>query len=412
APNDPETLIYLNNAVAKEVSKINLLPISKSLTACSLPNNVGSNNQNNKLKIAAPVPIATEPHIARDILRGIAQAQNEINCNGGINGELLQVMIVDDEDKKSVVIDVAKKLVENLNILAVAGHYSSSSTLQAGKIYNGKIVAVSPTSNAFRKSRINPNGLDFSEWVFRVPPSVVKDLAEYMIDTKKFTKAAVAYIPNREWSKSTYQEFENYLKAKGSKIVHKCELNSNFRARRCLNQAIKQEAEVMLLLPEIVQNTIDKASVLFEANYNRSNQLLMLGGTTMYGDKILRKSAENMVTGIYWHRNKIKPSKFESDAFALWNAKINGRSAMGYDTTMVIAEGLRLMDNNPTREGLKQVLSNPSFSATGAAGKVEFDENFDRKITSENDAEIGVLVQVKCDNAISSSCRFVRVSQQ
>ncbi|MDY6898271.1 MAG: CHAT domain-containing protein, partial [Cyanobacteriota bacterium] len=107
APNDPETLIYLNNAVAKEVSKINLLPISKSLTACSLPNNAGRNNQNNQLKIAAPVPIASEPHIARDILRGIAQAQNEINCNGGINGELLQVMIVDDEDKKSVVIDVA-----------------------------------------------------------------------------------------------------------------------------------------------------------------------------------------------------------------------------------------------------------------------------------------------------------------
>ncbi|MEO0684002.1 MAG: ABC transporter substrate-binding protein, partial [Cyanobacteria bacterium J06649_11] len=274
------------------------------------------------------------------------------------------------------------------------------------------IVAVSPTSNAFRKSRINPNGLDFSEWVFRTPPSVVKDLAEYMVDDKGFTKAAVAYIPDREWSKSTYQEFQNYLKSKGSTIVHKCELNSNFRARRCLNQATKKEAEVMLLLPEIVQNTIDKASALFEANYNRSSKLLMLGGTTLYGDKILRKSAENMVTGIYWHRNEINPSKFESDAFALWNAKINGRSAMGYDVIMTIAEGLKRINGKQTREGLKQVLSNPNFFAPSSVGIIEFDKNGDRKITPENDSDIGVLVQVKCNNPPSGNCRFIRVPQQ
>lgn len=412
-PNDPETLIYLNNTVAEQVSQINLLPVPNSLklslNACFLNNN---SNNNQILKIAAPNPIgSSDSHIALDILRGIAQAQNEINCKGGFNGRLLQIMIVDDKDDKSVVENVAKKLVKAKDILAISGHYSSSSTLQAGKIYDGEIVAVSPTSNAFRKSQVNQNGLDFSKWVFRTAPSVVKDLAEYMVE-KGFTKAAVAYIPKREWSNSTYQEFKNYLEFKGGEIVHECVFNGSFRANRCLNNAIKKEAEVMLLLPEIYQNNFDRALQIFDPNSINPQKLSLLGGTVMYSDKILRKSAENMVTGFYWHRNQTNPSKFESDALALWKGQVNGRTAMSYDATMAIAEGLRRMGNNPTREGLHKQLSSPDFSASGAAGNVEFDENGDRKITLENDAEIGVLVQVKCDIPPSNNCRFVRVTQQ
>lgn len=412
--NDPETLIYLNNAVAKETSKINLLPVPKSLksdlNSCSL-----KNNSDQVLKIAAPIPINADSHIARDILRGVAQAQNEINCTGGINGKLLQVMIVDDEDDPFVVKEVANKIVAIPNILAIVGHYSSSSTLDAGKIYDGKIVAVSPTSNAFRKSQINPNGLDFSEWVFRTPPSGVKNLVEYMVNKKGYKKAAVVYVPNRDWSESTYKEFKKYLTSKGGEIVYECKLNSNFIAENCLENAIKKEAEVMLLLPEINQNNFYKALQIFDANYNSPNKLFLLGGTSMYSDIIRKKGepAENMVIGMYWHRNDNNPSQFESDALALWNAEINGRAAMSYDATMAIAEGLRRMGNNPTREGLKQVLSANNFSAKSVAGTVEF-ENGERRIKDEreNDVQIGVLVQVKCNTlSLQRNCNFVRVPQ-
>ncbi|MEB3216211.1 MAG: ABC transporter substrate-binding protein, partial [Nostocales cyanobacterium 94392] len=389
--------------------------LKSDLNTCSL-----KNNSNQVLKIAAPIPIDADSHIARDLLRGIAQAQNEINCTGGINGKLLQIMIVDDKDYSSVVKEVANKLVKIPNILAIVGHYSSTSTLEAGKIYDGKIVAISPTSNAFRKSTINPNGLDFSKWVFRTPPSGVKNLVEYMVDKKGYKKAAVVYVPNRDWSESTDEEFKKYLTSKGGEIVYKCELNGNFIAENCLGNAIKKEAEVMLLLPEIHQNLFDKALQIFDANYNSPQKLFLLGGTSMYSSKILRKRqfAENLVTAFYWHRNDQNPSQFESDALALWNAEINGRTAMSYDATMVIAEGLRRMGNNPTRQKLKQILSAENFSAKSVAGKVEF-ENGDRRIkdereiTPENDDQIGVLVQVKCDTlSLQPNCNFVKVPQQ
>ena len=83
---------------------------------------------------------------------------------------------------------------------------------------------------------------------------------------------------------------------------------------------------------------------------------------------------------------------------------------MSYDATMVIVEGLRRMDEIQLVKSCNRMLSAPDFSAPGAAGKVEFDENGDRKITRQNDAEIGVLVQVKCDS--QNTCEFVRVPQQ
>ncbi len=420
-PNDPETLIYLNNAVARETSKIHRLPVPESLKStlkvCSL-----KNSSQKVLKIAAPIPIDADSHIARDLLRGVAQAQNEINCQGGINSRLLQVVIVDDKDKLSLIKDLAQILVDTKEILAVAGHYSSSSTLEAGKIYDGKIVAVSPTSNAFRKSKINPNGLDFSKWVFRTSPGNTKGLVDYTVDVKGLKKVAVAYVPNRAWSESTYNEFKNYLALKGGEIVSQCKLNSNFIAEDCLEKSIKQKAEVMLLLPEINNNTFDKALQLFYANYRSAQKLFFLGGDTMYNTKVSRlgKFAENIVISMYWHRNEDNPSKFESDALALWKGHINGRTAMSYEATMVISEGLRRIGNNPNRSKLKKILSLPKFSAPGVAGKIEFEsgENNiiaagDRKVTPENKAQIRVLVKNQCETQTSGlNCGFVRVLPQ
>src|SRR4028119_1520976 len=102
--NDPETVIYLNNATASNGSF---------------------------LKIAVSVPIGSNPNVAQEILRGVAQAQDEINTSGGINGAKLQVEIVNDDNNPEVVREVAKTLTNDRNILAVIGHNASNASLEA-----------------------------------------------------------------------------------------------------------------------------------------------------------------------------------------------------------------------------------------------------------------------------------------
>lgn len=135
--NDPETLIYLNNAKA-----------------------------GNNVKIAVSVPIGSNLNVAQEMLRGVAQAQDEVNQNGGINGVKLQVEIVNDENAPEIAQQVATELVNDKRILAVVGHNSSNATLSAAPVYQqGGLVMVTPTSLAN-----NLSGL--GSYIFRTVPTI------------------------------------------------------------------------------------------------------------------------------------------------------------------------------------------------------------------------------------------------
>lgn len=146
-PNDPETLIYLNNAQAGD----------------------------NALKIAVSVPISSNLNVAQEILRGVAQGQDEINQQGGINGQKLQVEIIDDRNDPEIAKQVAKNLVSDPQVLAVVGHNASNASLAAAPIYQqGKLVMVSPTSLANNLSGMG-------NYIFRTVPTS-KIMAEALAD--------------------------------------------------------------------------------------------------------------------------------------------------------------------------------------------------------------------------------------
>ncbi|WP_392534892.1 ABC transporter substrate-binding protein [Nostoc sp. C117] len=87
---DPEVLIYQNNALARQ--------------------------KENYLTLAAVVPATNRPDVAQEMLRGIAQAQNQFNQQGGLNGRLLEIVIADDENQEDTAKRVAEELVKDKSI--------------------------------------------------------------------------------------------------------------------------------------------------------------------------------------------------------------------------------------------------------------------------------------------------------
>lgn len=128
----------------------------------------------------ASVPFGTDPSASLEILRGIAQAKNEINTSGGVKGVPLRVGIANDDDNPKIATQVASSLVSNSEVLGVVGPNTSDSTLAAGTIYtSGELVAISPTSTSVKIS-------NFSRYVFRTVPSdfmAARSLANYMVRT-------------------------------------------------------------------------------------------------------------------------------------------------------------------------------------------------------------------------------------
>lgn len=342
--NDPEALIYLNNA---------RIGNQKSYT------------------MAASVPIGSDVNAAKELLRGVAQAQNEINQAGGIKGIPLKVVIANDDNNPEVAQQVATALVKNQDVLGVVGHFSSDVTLAAGSVYqSGQLVAISPVSTSVQLS-------GFGSYIFRTVPSdrfAGNALSRYMLTQLKRKKAAVFFNSGSNYSKSLKGEFTTALYGDGGQVVAEYDLaNPAFNAGDDVEQAIKQGAEVFMLAP--TSETLDKALQVVAVNRKR---LKLLAGDDAYAPQTLQiggDSAVGMVLAVPWHILGNPEAEFPKAANQLWGAEVNWRTALAYDAAKAL---IAAIERNPSRTGLQQALSASNFSATGAAGAIQFLPSGDR----------------------------------
>jgi branched-chain amino acid transport system substrate-binding protein len=341
--NDPETLIYLNNA------------------------RIGNKISHN---IAIAVPIGHNTDIANEILRGTAQAQDEINQAGGIKGIPLKAIIINDENNPQVASEVADAVVKNSSVLGVVGHFGSDATLEAAKVYQkGQLVVISPTSTSIKLS-------GFGNYVFRTVANdklAGESLGQYMT-TQGWQKAAIFFNSDSDYSKSLTEEFTTALQNKQGKIVKKFDLaSSTFKAKDNLEEAMNLGAEVVALFPSSKYR--DQALKVARVTPSR---LRLLGGDSLYQKDTLEQGKDNvldMVVAVSWHGEANSQAEFTKNADRLWGADVNWRSAMAYDATKALIAALQ---QNPTRSGVQKALSATNFSAQGASGVVNFLQTGDR----------------------------------
>ena len=343
-PNDPETLIYLNNA------------------------RIGRGKSHS---IAASVPIGSNVNAAQEILRGIAQAQDRVNQEGGIGGIPLKVQIVDDGDRPKVAQQVASSLSHNQEILGVLGHYASDVTLAAAKIYqSAQLVAISPTSTSVKLSNSSP-------YLFRATPSdymAARALAEYMLNRLEQKNVAVFYSSQSNYSKSLKSEFTAAVSLGGGRIVREYDLSdANFSAADSLEQAMNSGAKVIMLAANT--DTLNQALQVVQVNRHR---LKLLGGDDVYTPKTLQVAgelAQDLVLAIPWHLKSNRETEFSQVASHLWRGEVNWRTAMAYDATKAL---IAAIERHPSRIGVQQALADPDFSVPGASDQIHFLPSGDR----------------------------------
>lgn len=342
--NDPEALIYLNNA---------RIGTKKSYT------------------IAVVVPGDQNVNAANEILRGVAQAQNTINLQGGINGTLIKVLVANDGNRASSSVKIATELIKIKSVLGVIGHFSSESTLSAGQIYqeNG-LVVISPTASLTSIANLG-------NYVFRTMPSDAltgKSLANYLAKTLGNTKAAIFFNSLGKYSTSLKNEFSASFSASSGEVVFEADLSQpNFNAEQIYANALNRGATSLVLLPNSA--TLDQALQIAQANQAK---LPMVGSDSLYQFYALQKGKDKilgLVLAIPWHILDNPEAEFKKIADVLWGSDVNWRTAMSYDAAQVIIAGLR---KSPSREGIQTTISSPGFSVKGATDHIKFLASGDR----------------------------------
>ncbi len=115
-----------------------------------------------ELKVAVAAPFTGNAAAFGEMIRRGAELQaKEINDAGGVNGMKLMLVFEDDAGKDAEASLVAERIANNLQILAVVGHFNSSCSLAGKPIYQrAGIVELSPGST-------NVNVCEGSDWTFR-----------------------------------------------------------------------------------------------------------------------------------------------------------------------------------------------------------------------------------------------------
>jgi branched-chain amino acid transport system substrate-binding protein len=359
---DPEPLIYLNNA---QIGK------RESYT------------------IAVVVPIENQQSTALEILRGVAQAQDEINKSASkINGKSLKVIIANEKEGDTNITEgIAKHLVEDKDILGVIGHYTSDDTEKAVKIYGKpdlkekRLVLISSTST--KPNIDNKNGYFFRTVFNNIDES--EKLADYMFKNLNQQTAAIVFNSESKYSTSLKDEFKKAVEARRGRIFKVYELNQGLNGSQVINEAINNQTNVFMFAGN--KSYIEKTILNFLNP--EAQRFHYLAGDAMYepssltGNQDVGRRLRNMVITVPWHYTvpDAKSQEFVKKSYKLWcqpeksEDKINWRTTTSYDATNALIEALK-NNPNPTRQIIKEFLSN-NFSMPGVTGKIRFKNNGD-----------------------------------
>ena len=372
--NDPEVLIYYNNALARKQG----YPFTLAVV---VPLDKNQDDRNN----------------GKEILRGVAQAQEQFKQKNGLNGRLLEIVIANDSNKEKAK-EVAQELTKDSSILGVIGHNSSDATRAAIPEYEkAKLAVISSTSTSiFLNNPVFFRAVNSDE-------SAGKTLAEYTYKTLKLKKAVIFANLNSPYSNSIREVFTNQFEKLGGEVVRKPLIDltaSIFDPEKEVAKSVYANnamAEAALLFPDtrstnIAINTakeITKRNERLKTKNPPRPELKMLAGDTLYTNETLTSGGNNvegLIIAVPWFRETSQAKSFAEKSARKWGGDISWRTATSFDATQAL---IKTLSNNATRDTVLRDLENVSLSASETSG-------YPLRFTSEREREgQSILLQIK-----------------
>jgi ABC-type branched-subunit amino acid transport system substrate-binding protein len=366
-PFDPELQIYDNNAKAYK--------------------------QGNPLTLAVVLPDTNnEADISKELLRGVALAQDKFNNLGGVSQRFLNIVIANDGRDKTQVPKVATELIENQNILGVIGDYTSqNSTATLPQYESAGIAMISPGStSASLHSRV------FFRTVLSNKVNAAK-LVDYARN-QGYKRVVIFYNPDDIYSKNVKEEFEKLFKDKNGEVIDTPNLaDASLDIPTEISKIKEKNADAIVLFPNteltpvafpiartVAARAVAIAHAVAIARAQGSKKLPLLGGTSLYNQDTLKSGGdafEDLVISVDWFAEEKNSKDFADEARKRWGGQISWRTATAYDATQAFIKAIS-MSNNPTHQTVLQKLKSPDFNvpAKETSGySLSFNEKGDRQ---------------------------------
>jgi ABC-type branched-subunit amino acid transport system substrate-binding protein len=326
-------------------------------------NNAKARQRGNPLKLAVVVSIDYYEAAAKDVLKGVADAQDEFNHKQGSQSPLLEIVIANDENAPEAALKVAQDLLTgDRHILGIIGHHSSESTYEAQKIYSqAKIAVISPASSS---SAI------IGEQFFRTVGDTKKaaiEYTKYIRGKLKISKIVVFYKSGSKYSEALKEDLKSEFARNGGLVSKEIDISlDSFDIEAEMGKATRdKEIKAALIITNVQTNPIAIAINKQNNKLPPDRKLQLLGAMSLTEVETLEKGGKEL-EGLVLVRPCFPKSKYMTEKAQKWNLpELNWRTATSYDATKAFTKAISLSKNKTRAEILSQ-LQSPSFSLSKA----------------------------------------------
>jgi branched-chain amino acid transport system substrate-binding protein len=301
---------------------------------------------------------------------GILLAIDEINAAGGLVGKKLTLIAEDDEGNAEKSVNAFTKLTTRDKVAYVLGSSTSGATqAMTALAQRGKVILISPSATNTAVTRTG-------DYIFRtcfIDPFQGVVGADFAFDTLGARRAAVLYDAGADYNTGLAESFRDQFKAIGGQIVADEAYQSgdvDFNA---------QVTRIKAANPEVVYLPNYYNDVALQAKQLRAQGITcaLVGGDGW--DGLIDNAGDEVLNG-FWSAGFAadttdpKGQTFVKAFAAKFNKPASQFAALGYDTMMLVADGIKAAGTFDTSvvKGAMAKLNGPYVT-----GNIRFDENRD-----------------------------------
>lgn len=297
---------------------------------------------NGEIKIGLMGPM-TGPNAdyGRKMQRGVGLAVEEINAAGGVLGKELKVVQGDSQAKPQEAISVAESYVQNKEVVAVLGPFTTGEALAAAPVFQKG--AVPEMVVAATDPRVPKVG----DFIFRINPSNVFQASQIARGVaERFGKKTVGLIHvNNDWGKSLAEKFKEVFTQAGGKVlnVQTYVIGEDIDYSSLLTKALADKPDALVL----VSYGPDGGQIVRQARQLGQNVAIFAADGIYTADflKVAGAAADGVVTGGFFHPTVQATPKtagfVEKYRQKFGNEDPDAWAAFSYDAAYVLADAIK-----------------------------------------------------------------------
>jgi branched-chain amino acid transport system substrate-binding protein len=301
---------------------------------------------------------------------GVLLAIEQINAAGGLLGKKITLIAEDDEGNAEKSVNAFTKLTSRDKVSYIIGSSTSGATqAMTALAQRRKVILISPSATNTAVTRAG-------DYIFRacfIDPFQGVVGADFAFDTLSSRRAAILYDAGADYNSGLADSFRKQFKANGGQVVADEAYQSGDVDFNAQITRIKAARPDVVYLPNYYND------VALQARQLRSQGITvaLVGGDGWDG---LVDNAGNEVTNGYWSSGFAadttdpKGQAFVRAYTAKFRKPASQFAALGYDTMMLIADGIKAANTFDTAK-VKAAMA--KINGSYITGRIRFDANRD-----------------------------------